>query len=292
MITDNKTNFLYLANSLKQKFPDFYSSLSKILRDCNIDFSLLPNTKDVWAVDYMPVQVNSNRYVQFVYNPDYLRMSQKWQKTISNVDAICDEIGISREHSNIILDGGNVIKNEGTVIMCDKVFRENPRIDRAELITQLHELFEVEKLVFIPQDPEDFTGHADGMVRFIDDKTVIVNNYREHYRPLFQKEFRASLKKAGLEYIELTYGPDETSTESAKGLYINFLEIGNTVIVPTFGIHDLSNRWGIKDECADDECAVTLLEHLFQGHNIKVLDCNEIAPHGGLLNCISWKIMK
>jgi agmatine deiminase len=292
MITDNKTNFLYLANSLQRKFPDFYSSLSKILRDCNIDFSLLPYTKDVWAVDYMPVQVNSNRYVQFVYNPDYLRMSQKWQKTISNVDAICDEIGVVREHSNIILDGGNVIKNEGTVIMCDKVFRENPCIDRADLIIQLHELFEIEKLVFIPQDPEDFTGHADGMVRFIDDKTVIVNNYREDYRPLFQKEFRASLKKAGLEYIELTYGPDETSTESAKGLYINFLEIGNTIIVPTFGIHDFSNRWGIKDECTDDECAVTLLEHIFQNRSIKLIDCNEIAPHGGLLNCISWKIKK
>jgi Winged helix-turn helix len=48
----------------------------------------------------------------------------------------------------------------------------------------------------------------------------------------------------------------------------------------------------IKDECADDECWAILLEHLFQNHSIKLIDCNEIAPYGGLLNCISWKIIR
>ena len=292
MITDSNSNFLYLAGSLQQKFPNFCNTLAEVLRDCNIDFSLLPHTKDVWAVDYMPVQVNNNRYVQFVYNPDYLRKSQKWQKSISDVDSICDDIGITRERTSIVLDGGNIIKGEGSVIMCDKVFRENPDINKGELIGQLHELFEVEKLVFVPQDPEDFTGHADGMVRFINDKTVVVNNYHQDYQPLFQKEFRASLAKAGLECVGLTYRPDESSTDSARGLYINYLEIGNTIIVPTFGFPDLSNRWEIKDECADDECAILLLENLFENHSIKMLDCNEIAPYGGLLNCISWKIRR
>jgi agmatine deiminase len=130
------------------------------------------------------------------------------------------------------------------------------------------------------------------MVRFIDDKTVMVNKYRKDYQPLFQKEFRASLTNAGLECVGLIYRPDESSMDSAKGLYINYLEIGNTIIVPTFGISDLSNRWDIKDECADDECAVILIKHLFQNHSIKLIDCNEIAPHGGLLNCISWKIRR
>ena len=292
MIIDSNTNFLYLANSLQKKFPDFYNKLEKVLTDCKIDFALLPHTKDVWAVDYMPIQVSSKRFVQFTYNPDYLRTTQKWRKTISDVDLICDTIGIKREHSNIVLDGGNVIKGDDAVIMCDKVFRENPDIKRDALLGQLHELFEVENLVFIPQDPEDFTGHADGMVRFINDKTVIVNNYREDYQPLFQKEFHASLKKARLECVGLTYKPDESSTDSAKGLYINYLEIGNTIIVPTFGTPDLSNRWDIKDECADNESAIILLEHLFENHSIKMLDCNELAPHGGLLNCITWKIWK
>ena len=292
MLKDSQTNFLYLADILPIKFPTFYQKFENILKECKIDFALLPHTKDVWAVDYMPIQISSNRFVQFTYNPDYLRTTQKWRKTISDVDLICDTIGIKREHSNIVLDGGNVIKGDDAVIMCDKVFRENPDIKRGALIGQLHELFEVEKVVFVPQDPEDFTGHADGMVRLINNKTVIVNSYREDYHPLFQKEFLNSLKHAGFECIGITYRPEESSTDSAKGLYINYLEIGNTIIVPTFGVLDLSNRWEIKDECADDECAIILFEQLFENHSIKMLDCNELAPHGGLLNCISWKIKK
>ena len=57
MITDDQTNFLYLADSLPKKYPSFYNEFEKVLTDCNIPFQLLTPTKDVWAVDYMPVQI-------------------------------------------------------------------------------------------------------------------------------------------------------------------------------------------------------------------------------------------
>lgn len=292
MIGDSNCNFLFLAGSLQQKFPNFYSKLDNILNECNIDFSLLPHTNDIWSVDYMPIQVSPNRYVQFVYNPDYLKASSKWRKTISEVDKICDTIGLKREHSEITLDGGNVIKSENAVIMCDKIFRENKGFKKAELKSQLQDLFEVDNLIFIPQDPEDFTGHADGMVRFIDDKTVLVNSYHPSYYPKFQNELRSSIKKAGLEMVGLVYRPDETSSDSAVGLYLNYLEIGNLIVVPTYGTIDVSNRWQLNRECADDETAVIILEAVFKNHTIRILDCNEIARQGGVLNCISWKCKK
>ena len=68
MIPDNQTNFLYLADCLP-KYPNFYERFEKLLKDCNIPFDLLPNTKDVWAVDYMPVQVRNDRFVQFGVRP-------------------------------------------------------------------------------------------------------------------------------------------------------------------------------------------------------------------------------
>ena len=162
----------------------------------------------------------------------------------------------------------------------------------ALLISQLHELFEVEKLIFIPQDPEDFTGHADGMVRFLNDKAVLVNAYAPDYRPLFQKDFYASLSNAGLECITIPYSPDANLKDSAKGVYINYLEVNNIIIVPTFGIPDNSNQWSLKDDCANDDCAIILLESVFKDRLIKQINCNELAPHGGLLNCISWNICK
>ncbi len=73
MIPDEKTNSLYLADCLPKKQPKFFQRFEKILIDCNIQYSFLPNTKDIWAVDFMPVQISKDEFVQFTYNPDYLQ---------------------------------------------------------------------------------------------------------------------------------------------------------------------------------------------------------------------------
>jgi len=40
-------------------------------------------------------------------------------------------------------------------------------------------VFETDKIIFIPwfkNDKEEFCGHSDGMVRFIDEHTVLINH--------------------------------------------------------------------------------------------------------------------
>jgi len=278
MIPGNSTNFLYLANTLPKKYPKFYKEFEKILKECNIDFGLLPNTKDVWAVDYMPIQVGDDHFVQFVYNPDYLQ-TKKYLKTISDVDGICKEIGITPVKSNIALDGGNVIRSANKVIMTEKIFKENPEIEDAQLIKELRNLFEVDKLFFVPQDPGDYTGHADGMVRFVNKNTVLVNDYHPDYKPKFQQSLRMALHNAGFESIKIPYAPDLSSRDSAKGCYMNYLQMKDVVVIPTFGIEE-------------DDAAIKQLEQIFQGHAIKTIDGNDLAANGGVLNCISWNIRK
>lgn len=106
MITDRQTNFLYLADTLPIKYPDFYERFENALKACNIPFDFLPQTKDVWAVDYMPIQTDLNKFVRFVYNPSYLQ-TKKYLKTISDVDEICKAIGVETFKTDIIIDGGN-----------------------------------------------------------------------------------------------------------------------------------------------------------------------------------------
>ena len=60
MITDSQTNLLYLADTLPKNYPIFYERFEKLLIENKINFKLLPNTKDVWAVDYMPIQIELN----------------------------------------------------------------------------------------------------------------------------------------------------------------------------------------------------------------------------------------
>ena len=237
----------------------------------------------MWAVDYMPVQIRKDKFVQFTYNPDYLRKEIKWRKTISDADAICKQINVSPEKTDILVDGGNVVRGRDKVIMTDKVFIENPSISRTDLIRQLEKLFGINKIIFIPRHPLDFTGHADGIVRFLNDDTVLINATSENATKR-EKEFELSLRlalhNAGLNYIDI---PSNTSAnknnEQANGEYLNFLQMKDVIILPAFGI-------------AEDEIVKEKFKELFPDTKIVSVNSNEIANEGGILNCISWNILK
>jgi agmatine deiminase len=82
-----------------------------------------------------------------------------------------------------------------------------------------------------------------------------------------------------LNWIELPYNPaDDPTLTSAKGLYLNYLQMQQAVIVPVF-------------KSTLDEKAVKILEEVFKGQTIVPFEANEIAKWGGILNCITWNIM-
>jgi len=150
MITDSQTNFLYLADTLPTKYPGFYMRFKSVLEQCEIDFALLPSTKDVWAADYMPIQTDLDRFVHFIYDPFYLKGIKKYQKTISDAVAICDEIGIEIQRTNIILDGGNISRCTNKVIMTDRVFIDNPTYERNQLIRELMNIYRWTNCILFP----------------------------------------------------------------------------------------------------------------------------------------------
>lgn len=261
---------------MPKKYPKFYQQFEEVLDRCNISFGLLPQTKDVWAVDFMPIQVECNKFVRFVYNPAYLQ-SKKYLKSISDVDTICELIGIETIKSDIIIDGGNVTRTTDKIIMTDRIFIDNPTYDRKQLIKQLYEIFQVDKLFLIPEQPKDLTGHSDGMVRFVDEQTIIINDYRKE-GDQFRRAFEIAIYNTGLDYMKIPYNPYRNHNyNQANGCYINYLQMNNTVIVPTFDIKE-------------DDDVVKQFQQLFAGQTIATVNGNDIANDGGVLNCITWNI--
>jgi len=276
MITDSQTNTLYLADSLPKKFPVFCSAFENILNENEINFRFIPRTKDIWAVDYMPIQTDINRFVQFVYSPKYLQ-GKKYKKTISDTDSICQEMYIQPLKSPIILDGGNVVRSSRAVIMTDRIFEENINYTAKQLIKELEEYFQVDNIHIIPEQPNDITGHSDGMVRFLDDDILLVNDYKRE-KPSFKKSFANALPNTGLDCIEVPYNPySNYSYEQANGDYINFLQMENIIFLPIFGQKE-------------DDLVVKQFEEVFSGQQIATIKCNDIANEGGILNCISWNV--
>src|ERR1035437_10283416 len=146
MIQDKGTNFLYLADCLPKKYPKFFKGFKKAIKKTGIKYELLSPTKDIWAKDYMPVQVGEKKFVQFKYHPSYLR-PKKWQRTITNVDNLVESFPWSVKKAKLIVDGGNVVKGKNKVIMCDQVFVENPSITRKKLIRKLKKELKVEEII-------------------------------------------------------------------------------------------------------------------------------------------------
>ena len=280
MITDSQTNFLWLADSLPNniKYPTFFNRFIKVLNTLNIPFGLLPHTKDVWAVDYMPIQIAADKFVQFNYDPDYLQTIE-YRKTISDVDAICETINLNPKKCDLKVDGGNVIRASDKILMTDKVFKENRHLSKKEVTKQLIEAFEVDKIFFVPHEKDDIIGHIDGIVRFIDDNSVLINDY-SFDKTSFPKELKASLQKANVDWIELPYNPvSDTKSHSARGFYINYLQMSQGIIMPTF-------------KSTYDDKAFKVMQAVFKGQTIATIDSREVAAEGGVLNCITWNILK
>lgn len=279
MIIDGQTNFVYLADTLSTKYPAFAKEFISKLDQAKIQYGFLPNTKDVWAVDYMPIQVAENRFVRFTYRPDYLVSTKKWSKTISDVDTICDAIGLQPTKSNIILDGGNISKWNDKVLMTTKVFIENKDIPELQLIEQLKNLLEVNQLIFVPIEKGDWLGHADGTARFISNDTVLINDYSKEV-PENYVDLLGALNNSGLKW--LTFPFDTYKNEDindAAGLYLNYLELERHLFLPIFG----------KER--DDE-AIERSKKIFPAKEVIAVRSKEPAKDTGIINCLTWNIFK
>jgi agmatine deiminase len=286
MIADNKTNTVYLSDLLRSdiRFTKTCNEITTILDSFNIPVKFLENTNDIWARDYMPIQVSENKFIEYRYDPDYLqglKPDERDSKTYP--DLVCESLNFKTVKSNIILDGGNVIKSSNCVILTDKIFKENEKhYDHTQLIDKLKELFEVDKIVIIPWDKSEPYGHADGMIRFIDDSTVLINGYFRECSKKFQKKFFGSLEQNELKYIELTYNVPNPN-EELNWAYINFLQTKDLIIIPKFGIEE--------DQQAFEQ--IKKYYHEYSNRNrIFQVDMNETAKFDGALNCITWIVME
>ena len=246
----------------------------------NIKYKLLNNTKDIWLRDFMPVKTRSGRYVSFRYEPSYLKDNPELKTDFkSDVSA---EIGLSNiEYSDINLDGGNAVfsPSKKRAIISDRVFAENPDRCEAELIAELENLLEAE-IVIIPSLKSDMTGHADGMVRFADENTVLVNESQSPNG--FESKIIKKLESNHFRVIQMPYyetnhrAPD--GTKSAEGCYLNYLETEKVDFFPVF-----------SENHKTDMRAISTVKAAL-GKRVIPLNANEIALYGGLLNCISWEL--
>ncbi len=274
---------VYLSGLLEERFPGCFNRLTSILKKHGVEYRLLKGTKDIWCRDYMPIQTESGKLIQFRYEPSYLKGNKEWEDSRSDVREVCLQNGFEPIYSTINLDGGNVLLCSGRAIISDRVFTENPEYtDKEQLIKELSDLLEAE-IIIIPAEKGDYTGHADGMVRFIDHDTILGNNRSEEFK-YWTTGIEKVLKEKSLKYIDVPFFynyKDSKHPDHAIGIYVNYLEVGNLIVLPVFEV-----------EGNKDAEAVAAFKQIFPEKVIETINYNDVALEGGVLNCTTWTYRK
>lgn len=278
---DNEGQTVYMSELLMSRYPETCKNLIKALEKHKVNYSFIKSTKDIWCRDYMPVQTASGKLIQFRYDPSYLKGKKEWEESRSDVKEICEKNNIVATESDINLDGGNVLICDGRAIISDRIYSENPDKTREELRKELAMLLECE-IIVIPSlnKTADFTGHADGMVRFVDRNTVLGIKYDDRYKKDWWKNTQKVLDTYNISFIEVPFfedEPDSEHPESAIGVYVNYLEVNNLIVVPVFG----------REE---DARAIEIIQKAFPNKQIETINYNDVAKEGGLLNCTTWVV--
>ena len=161
-----------------------------------------PIIQEIWCRDYMPIQMIDNRFVLFCYEPDYLLDTAKHKASITDNSIAGQYVGSSylEDSRGIKIDGGNVVHSGCKVIMTAKVFEENPQWTPRDLIEYLTRAFGAD-IIILPWDTNEIYGHTDGIVRFIDDDSVLITNYAQTEKVLILPKFNIQEDQEAYEQI-------------------------------------------------------------------------------------------
>jgi agmatine/peptidylarginine deiminase len=258
-----------LTELLFKKYPNSANKLVTIFKKYNIKYQVLENTNDIWVRDFMPFCLDNGQLVSYIYNPDYLQ-DQFYKKTIT-------KIPYKKNHLNLVLDGGNFVRYRNKAIMTDKIFKENPKKSKDEIINEIKSICMLDELIIIPKQPYDYLGHSDSMVKFIDENSVLINDFSIE-STTFNTKLKKALNNSNLRILSLKYSDDFFNENRNWGAYLNFLKIDNLIIVPIYGI-------------SEDKLAINQLQNIYSDYIIETIELNEIIEVGGAIHCITNEIL-
>lgn len=314
-------------------FKKIYEEIVGYTNDHEIEVISVKNTNDIWIRDYMPIQIDEKTFVAYRYKPDYLSTPER-KKYITdlfyNKECLskipesnrCKELygdDVEIRECKLILDGGNVVVCGDKIILTDKVFIENRPKSPDYVIGELKRAFGKE-VIIIPSDPYEINAarnndelplcHADGVLAPIDNETILIADYGEDplgYVPQLINALTPHFKPKNIKQFD--FGEDWTED---AWIYINFLRVGDLVLMPTVNYVKESKEDG--SETTDlayqeklkrcNEKAKQQLKSFLGVDKIEAIDTttlslgkdkygDEINPdnYGGALHCITWEVI-
>ncbi|MDE6646255.1 MAG: agmatine deiminase family protein [Prevotella sp.] len=297
IITDDLCDTIYISSMLRTE--ETYSPIQAVVAkgikwafEGECDVIELENTNNVWARDYMPVQITANRFWKYVYNPNYLQ-SKTNLPTITDFNNVKSDIRnqyfSTSKKSEIIADGGNVVKCDSYIIMTDKVFVEAKNITKDISWITLRKELGVD-VVIIPRNPADRLGHADRTVRYAGPNRVLFRAPQDEEDKEFMDDVIQQFKrqKPDVEVFQLDFSSVKKPDRN-NWCYISFLRVGNHIVVPQLSEENVyTGKFELVEE---DSIALEQLHQIFPQCTIQGLQMRHFIERSyGALNSLTWTI--
>ena len=216
-----------------------------------------------WVRDWFPVRIPEMGWLQFDYvppyhaNPEFLESMDV--KVPSSVEEMADAVPV-------VLDGGAVVADERVMLVSSRFVSA---VQWAKGLSGI----DVEA---VAPDPEDFTGHLDGLCRLRG--TLFLYHDVARDLPGWPGLIRR-MEARGYTAVEvpsmLTSNP-----KSAEGLFLNYIEVAGTVFIPVNG--------QLKGEKATAQADIVKQLGEAMGVPVVAVDASEAFPDGGALHCLTW----
>lgn len=136
--------------------------------------------------------------------------------------------------------------------------------------------------VAILEPDEEVLAHSDGMVMWLEEKTLLVNDYSKDkaFRDLVMSELKMSFPDTRIIEIPVVNVENKKGEwkgfESACGVNLNLVLTFKNVYVPVFGMpHDQKAVGIIKENT---------------GKKVIEIDAKGVCPMGGSVRCLTWQL--
>ena len=252
------------------------------------------DTNDTWARDHGFITLNDGTCLDFCFNG----WGEKFEATLDNdinrqlfpyLKQLYTRQGIPlsyESHLDFVLEGGSIESDgRGTLFTTSDCLLAPHRNDmtREQLEEELKKRLHAERVLWIDSQPmpgDDTDGHIDTMVRICPDNTILYNEDKNLEEQL--KEFRTPegtpYRLMALPLPDPIYGEENGEEVMLPATYANFLIINGAVLLPTYG------------QPMNDMQAADILQEVFHGHDIILIDSRSIIKQHGSIHCCTMQL--
>ena len=239
--------------------------------------------EDIWMRDFSTSNVV--RPMMFRYSAEGQGGGKRGQRDADavqeNLALLADKAKMPFEESDLLNDGGNFVDDfAGNVVISRKFLRDN-RLSEKVARQKLQKMRGIKNIAFIEADEQGGLEHADGVVSFIDENSLIINAYPDD--PAYGKGLKQDLKRGlpNVKIHEIITPYDgakiyDKKFGSACGLYTNALVTPQRIYFPQFNI-------------AEDAIALKQIRAITKKEVVPV-PSHHVCFMGGGVRCMSWQL--